>query len=200
MNDASQIDDRRRFKVLWKEMVFARIIPAALAAGPTVPALRLFGVYAGGPENHILASSILAGLIALPCVAAKRGKLVLPTTWAAVAAGMGLLILLEELSVSDVWTPMPAYATAAVALGVVEGILERSAATVYCGLMCGLLTGTLAGYVWWPPFSGGWGDTAAFCFSAVMLHLGIGLSLALGRWIRDLPKRKAGVDPAAGEG
>ena len=38
------------------------------------------------------------------------------------------------------------------------------------------------------------GDAASF----VSIHLGIGLSLALGRWIRDLPKRK--VDPGAGEG
>ena len=52
------------------------------------------------------------------------------------------------------------------------------------------------------PGVGGMGElTKAFLLPLLLfvtIHLGIGLSLALGRWIRDLPKRGASSPPAAG--
>jgi len=55
-------------------------------------------------------------------------------------------------------------------------------ATTYVGLLGGGVLGIVCGGLY---------RAVTPIGAFVMLEVGIGLSLALGRWIRDLPKRKA---------
>ena len=79
-------------------------------------------------------------------------------------------------------------------MGLGEGLHERSWATSLSGINGGALAGVLALLVLRSIylFENDLGGLAVeLDVSLPILHLGIGLSLALGRYIRDLPKRRA---------
>jgi len=205
MNDAPQIDDRRRFKELWKELVFARFCAAVVAALPWAY-LAPFPFFRDSWLRHVVAVVYSLAALALPSWASKRGKVVVPLV-AGAAFGAALIpyyvvpLLDTRPGVDDGYALV---FTICAAMGLAEGLLERSVATTWCGLVGGALSGWLAGallesfapvLVSWP-----WDYTVMMGATLGALHLGIGLSLALGRYIRDLPKRKAQVDPAGGEG
>jgi len=201
MNDAPQIDDRRRFKALWKELVFARILAAGVAG-------LVLGCLPGNLGPWWLVAA--AVLMAAPSAIAKRGHIVLPAVAAAIGAATIAYVMVpepvDETGMSDGYINIEQeYATVlliwAAAIGVVEGNLERSLATILSGTLGGMATGLVflpATILWTRRFTGGsgpwpqWAASFAFYFAlaSVFTHLSIGLSLALGRWIRDLPKRE----------
>jgi len=186
MNAPPQIDDRRRFRELWKELLLARFAAAA-AAGLAYAIIRegLGGAIGLG---------VLFLLLALPSAAAKRGRWVLPAVAAAVMAGALSAYIGTTRLTRDFDELLVITATIGAAMGVVEGTFEKSVATIYAGLIGGALAGAAA----WVAddvivsavrahIEQQCGLVAVF----VTIHLGIALSLALGRWIRDWPKRSA---------
>jgi hypothetical protein len=97
--------------------------------------------------------------------------------------------------------------TSAAAIGVAEALYEKSAAATFCGLFGSILAGiTTPLLLLWPlkpGFINDWNAAHAvlmtFVFGPSICNIGIGLSLALGRYIRDLPKKggaSAGGGPA----
>jgi len=106
MTDAPQIDDRRRFKELWKELLFARFL-VGLAAGGVILLLheaalglvvRYYGsrIYPGSLRDVAAAVkvvvpcaiiAIFSPFAAAPSAVAKRGKRVLPLIALSVAVG-----------------------------------------------------------------------------------------------------------------
>jgi hypothetical protein len=195
------LDDRRRLKSLWAELLFARIPAVFLAAMLSGNADLL---YLGWP--NLMGVAFFAFSAAIPSMVVKRGWFVLPLA-AAGAAGAGLLVVAVHNVVPmdrDLQGRAVLVAVFA-AVGVVEGQLERSIATTMCGLMGGALSGALANEWWrwrprWPWDSGPvrWSsiDDYLYFYPRIVMvlaiaHLGLGLSLALGRWVRDIPKRAA---------
>jgi hypothetical protein len=83
------------------------------------------------------------------------------------------------------------------ALGTAEGLLEESFVVAWCGALGGLLFGFGAGLASYglPDIIRGWSSRSEALVTGpvvlVILHLGVGLSLAAGRWVRDIPRRRA---------
>jgi len=192
------IDDRRRFKELWKELVYARLLGGALAgsldAAYTVCLLQFL------PDYSLLGYLSTVGLcvfLAMPSAVAKRGKVVLPLVAGAVLFGLTAARFGATGDSSHLRACVAILASVAAAMGLTEGLLERSLATLLCGMIGGSITG--CGVALWAfhylGISGEWSgfpaNMLAHSVYNATLHLGIGLSLALGRWIRDLPKRSA---------
>ncbi len=197
MTDAPHIDDRRRFKELWKELLLARVaVPLAIVIPLT--GIMVIGRWANSVSLIVLpliASAVF--LLVFPTVVAKRGKDV-HTAVAAGGIGAGLIALvalacLQLFKEEPISLPVLVYCMGA-GMGFAEGWLERSVATTYVGLIGGTLAGAAAVRALAPVFEqpNALAVVGLSALAAVVLHLGIGLSLALGRWIRDLPKRKAG--------
>ncbi len=213
MTDAPQIDDCRRFKELWKELCLARVIcgaAAALISAVIYWQLRWLPARLGafGSWLPFILSCVF---LALPSAAAKRGKLVIPLVSAA-ALGAHIVAYYGHMlaGITDASTTPQGVVVEIVALslvtnlamigagiGVVEGQLERSLATTFAGLTGGILCGGLAGWLrsWimrMPSFElqGFEREVWSAVVLVLCLHVGIGLSLAVGRWIRDLPKGK----------
>ena len=193
MTDAPQIDDRRRFKRLWTVLVFARALAGLLAGVAAVLVIEALHRGLGRGFSSQLVGIVLLGLFfALPSLAAKRGWLVVPAgIWAGAACGMLLLLVLHRMGVKNTWGAWPALATVGAAIGVVEGILEKSLATIYAGLLGGSLAGAAAAGCGDVLDAARWREPYIIPICFVLIHFGIGLSLALGRSIRDLPKRYA---------
>lgn len=226
MPGAVQIDDRRRFGELWKELLFARV-GAALAAtwglaaafhavmlvedifGFAVPWIG-YGLL-GWLVTFALGSGYVLSLAA-PTVIAKRGRRALVVAVAAVLVSYVIAVVTMHTDVAaDVRASSAGYIYAwpgvtgpllgviGAALGVAEGHLERSVATIYFGLAGGAVAGGVAGTltvgVWSSATLAGRepGYSATLFLigpvAATALHLGIGLSLAAGRYVRDLPGR-----------
>ena len=185
------IDDRRRFKELWKELLLARTA-AAFAAGALAKA-TVIGLIALKPGVNILSCLVIvvdALAAALPTAVAKRGYRVFPIAAIAVGLGYTFHYAIPDSVVADISFRQTVTVIVIVpftALGVVEGLLERSIATTLAGMLGGAIAGATHMAILWP------GPKNPFVGMAVMsmhLHLSIGLSLALGRWIRDLPRRR----------
>jgi len=213
MTDAPQIDDRRRFKELWKELLFARFL-VGLAAGGVILLLheaalglvvRYYGsrIYPGSLRDVAAAVkvvvpcaiiAIFSPFAAAPSAVAKRGKRVLPLIALSVAVGQTIGTLASGWGSEAV--PGALFGVVGAALGLAEGTLERSVAAIYSGLLGGALIGAILG-MGHRAYLNSLAGTAlgprllAACLLLAALHVGIGLSLALGRWIRDLPKRKS---------
>ena len=217
-----KIDDRRRYPRLWKEVLVARLLPGPFQGVGLVVALFIAGAatfelshgsseVAGFSAAFLITGTLLcAPILALPTLVAKRGVGPYFAAAGAVAAagiigtlGVWVTGAPEAESSSPYFPPVQTwlfmmFAVSAGAVGLVEGLYERSIATTYCGLIGGALSGYLAaasclrglghGVAWilaiWP-----WGATLG--------NVGIGLSLALGRYIRDLPKRREKSDGEA---
>ncbi len=216
MTDATIVDDRRRFRELWKELA-ARTI-AALLAGAAVlllhdAAIHLVVEYYGsrlGPlmwkDIEALRSTLgfvvpciliatMSPVYALPSVVVKQGRTVFPVVALFVAAGLTVGTLAGVYGRATL--PGSLLGVVGAALGLAEGMLERSTATIYSGLMGGAFMGALLGAGHRAYLDSLAGQAATFaprllasCLLLAGLHLSIGLSLALGRWIRDLPKRE----------
>jgi len=106
----------------------------------------------------------------------------------------------DSIEGSHAWLVMM-FGVSAGAVGLVEGIYERSIATIYCGLLGGAISG-VAGPILPHVVGASAGDPIgqallAFPVGATVGNIGIGLSLALGRYIRDLPKRREKSDGEA---
>jgi len=191
MTHSVRIDDRRRFRELWKELVFARLL-AAGAAGLAMRAIFELGPFITSGAFLLI---VYAFLFAAPSWVAKRGWIVPVAVMLASAVTIYLTYILDTkiLPGTDLF-PMAVIAMAGAGLGVAEGQIEKSMATNYCGLLGGIASGALACRIIDPDdvHDGWWFLPAAF----VMIHVGIGLSLALGRWMRDWPGRRAATPPA----
>ena len=194
------MDDRRRFRELWKELLLAR------AAGSVVGTIVFFlgfglVVFIWGRDPNaksVLALGIFAAVgLGIPSSIAKRGKTAGPlVALATFLAGAGLVASFVASGTywpDDIALPV----TLGCTIGAVEGSLERS----WASLLTGILGGTVSGLffaTYCPSYHHVDDIEVDFAFVAI-LHLGIGLSLALGRWIRDWPKRpaaRAGDNPA----
>jgi len=168
---------------------------------------------------------LCAIVLAVPTVIAKRGGRVYLSAAGAVACagiigtiGVYLTRTADAMSVHDAmdvydlsnvadsiegshaWLVMM-FGVSAAAVGLVEGLYERSIATTYCGLLGGALSGA-AGPILPRVIGASGGDPIgqallAFLIGATVGNVGIGLSLALGRYIRDLPKRREKSDGEA---
>ena len=209
------MDDGRRFRELWKELVYARCLASILAVVPV-----WFG-YSGLTTLclHIMTTRELVGLraegvvfmsvgVALPIHFVRKGWRVylvaVASAMAALLFSMGVCYLLPETEEGGLAVPLLTMATVGAALGTVEGLSERSVATLWAGLLGGAAAGTLSVGVhlgFFVPYEAFAEEGPMWVLiiilvlnmwaSVVTLQLGIGLSLALGRYIRDLPKRPA---------
>jgi len=200
MTDAPQIDDRRRFKELWRELVVARVGVAGLA-GALSAVILYYGEY--GTSDFGLLLMFIS--LSLPSAAAKRGFIVLPMVCAAIAASFIAVFVVTFRPVGFIvpvfGPPVHIYVpVVAASTGLAECLLERpwyAGATAIVGgpmfLAPGLAIGLLAQLIVGQ-------RVPVLFFMALMIscHVGIGLSLALGRWIRDLPKRR--IPPGEGDG
>jgi len=178
------VDDRRRFRELWKELVFARtLVPLVVAAAFVIAARELLP----RPAFLFPPVQVMGWMLymVIPSAAAKRG---LPVP--GLVGGLVLVPLVVfttfDISFCHPWSP-PVVATFTCAVGVSEGMLERSLATTLAGLAGGMLIAPFCGMVARPVQAS---DVLEFAAVLISAHLGIALSLALGRLIRDWPKRK----------
>ena len=209
MTGAPQIDDRRRFRELWKELVFARVAPGPVQGCAMVGIVYLLLEAAGRFGLACLPVLFIAwaGILAASSAVAKRGRFVFPRVAGGVLLSQVASVAgLFAVEASDEAGLVAVCAATAAAIGAIEGLLERSLATLYCGLLGGALVGALTPLALVQLL---WGPSAVrelsffFLFFACLVpicNVGIGLSLALGRWIRDLPKRKASGPPDGPEG
>ncbi len=193
MTDGPQIDDRRRFKELWKELCVraGAAMLAGLAAGVWIEVVdsHLSHSY---PLGNVLLLATPVVFLPLPSCSVKKGLTVFPYSAAALLSGIVLLVLVGELRFFG--GDLSLLVTLGTAIGVVEGLLERSLATLLAGMLGGAASGALACATWSHDLSGIIGvsghNIAIAMMAVVIVHVTIGLSLALGRGIRDLPKRK----------
>jgi len=184
-------------------MAFAGIMACMLTAG------HAWGEGAGAASQLLSLDLHVIGVFAvcfcLPIVSGQPDALWRGcAAYTAVCAALGLLFMGGGVKLFD-YTMGPAiFATAGAAVGTIEGMFERSIATTQSGLLGGAASGALAGLIWsalitrFPPAYGGGRsltETAvwlvSFAAAFVVTHLGIGSSLALGRYIRDWPKRSS---------
>jgi len=194
------IDDRRRFKELWKELLIARLAVGILQGC----AVGWIVVWAADARLGVAFLAVVfvgcAGILAASSAVAKRGRAVFPL----VAGG----VLLSQATSIGGCIAAGAFAEALLlavcgavvaAIGTLEGLFERSLATVYCGLLGGAAVGALAPVALmrlpWPDIFevAEWRAvlTVVLFFACLVpiCNVGIGLSLALGRLVRDLPRR-----------
>jgi len=189
-----KIDDNRRFRTLWRELVFARLLVTAAACGAFVAVYATLGDLTA--FDRYVTVGLVSIFMAAPSAAAKKGKRVVPLVAAAVALGIFPAILSRDPTSYKWVSAVAGFAAIGGAIGVVEGLFERALATTYCGLLGGSAAGALLGSLYdWAKIRQSF---LAFMVLFATIHVGVGLSLALGRWIRDLPKRGAsqgeGVD------
>jgi hypothetical protein len=212
--------DRRRFEGLAGEMILARFGGSIAAAACIIffyifcgeSWLSLYGLVAESRGDIRLFSAVALFPAALassiPTALAKRSwrpaaLTVLAATGAYVAASAGCVFLPgEDIAGYPLMMPVAQLGAVATAIGVVEGNLERSMATIFAGLFLGPLVGAWAGVC----SVLAWGDLDYFMFfrwwhhgmprdwrvlfiatlaSTAVIQTGISLSLALGRRIRN---------------
>jgi len=202
MTEHARPDDRRRFDDLGKEMVIARMLAPLL----TVLFLAIIGGLAKETRSGLVALVFSLGCIAapaIPSVAAKRGLIVLPAVCGAVVAAMlATRTGIEQAApVSSVMESRAIFGVIGATVGLIEGMLERSIATIYCGLIGGGFVGAVVGAAF--SLAENMGNNMLLLtfivIGFVTIEEGIAFSLAIGRRIRDLPKRtQPGAPPAGG--
>ena len=171
-------------------VLFIRILLAGVASNWT------------GHVDHYLTEfgAFVPFVLAVPSVVVlfvdKKGLRSLAPFALALPAGLAAWLLsvtfLEIRGWSDVAVFLAAYlGTVGAALGAGEGWAERCGATLYTGMLGGAVFGYSSFWLGvvlvesdWISSSRQWG------YTIIIMHLGIAFSLALGRYIRDLPKRK----------
>ena len=194
------IDDRRRFRELWKELVFARVA-AGFVSGSAV-ALVVAPHYlvqrraADALETVVVFTLFAVFVAAAPSGIAKRGAGSFVLVSAAVLAGVLCAYAGSWMAGRAGPGPVAVLASLGAAIGLSEGLAEKSIATTYCGLLGGTATGAILGLVvaaWAIVSAEGEFSLLGVGSAFAVLQVAIGLSLALGRWIRDRPRRKAGA-------
>jgi len=202
-DDAPQIDDRRRFKELRGELLWCRalivpvefvgLIAALIFAAVVTDAGTCFNSMMSDLAFLITGTIACAPVLALPTLAAKRGSgpFLLAALAMAAAGVAGTLGCRAVGADPDAWFLMM-FGVSAAAAGLVEGIFERSVATTFCGMVGGAAGGVAGPMVCRALMGGTYLDLGIILFvvGALSGNLAIGLSLALGRWMRDLPKKK----------
>jgi len=191
------VDDRRRFKELWKELLFARLLVGGACGAVGCVLIVLLERYSPACSYAVVMLAFAA-----PSAVALRGRASGPLVALAVGLSLGLMAVVGQ-HVAFGRDETPLFATVVAAMGVTEGLRCRSLATVSAGIVGGAASGVLGWRVgFWVGFhllgesAFTWALPGAAAVASV--HLGLGVSLALGRWVRDLPKRKA--DPGGAEG
>ena len=205
MTDAPQIDDRRRLGDL-ADFILIRVIVTCVTASVVGPIfLRVRHFHPMYPTRDWQFFTVLAFLMVLvlgiPSALSKKGARSWLVVFGMSLSGAGAAVIGGATFGESTWDPLcVALGAVGAALGTAEGLLERSIATTYAGLIGGLLSGSAAAAVvpamglhYW--YLWGKGDRQMGLFWVVLsmafiIQFGVALSLALGRWIRDLPKRK----------
>ncbi len=196
MTDAPQIDDPlREMREGYSEgrLLALRCIAGAIAGlvsgyGGTAILLRpvLFALpsSAGRRTSRFLIGAVIAayGAAAIWRILAESGSMGELTAF----GGVQQLILIIMMSV------FVAFAEGLAERSMTIAVVGASATLVWTGLLLLPIISDLSVQLAesWPA----WPLLLAYAQANIVL------SLALGRYIRDLPKRKAGVDPGAGEG
>ena len=200
MTDAHEIDDRRRLGDL-ADFILIRVLVTCVPAFVVGPILwRARSITGMRRWQFTILAFLMIIVLGVPSALSKRGA----RSWLAVF-GASLLgaaaatIGGAAFGESDVGRLCIALGAVGAALGTAEGLMERSIATTYAGLMGGLAAGSVAAALvramretlWYWRYPGDdWGLFWLVLSMAFIIQFGVALSLALGRWIRDLPKRK----------
>ncbi len=177
MNDTPQIDDRRRFKELWKELLYARFL-AALLAG--VVALLCDGVASPGDQ--------IAALVcfALPSLVARRGWDLLPMLAATFVCAVAAVAVAERHGLARPWDLSVSVAIFGCALGLAEGLHDGSIAAMLSGGlgvgMLGAVGGRLALHVRQETSNSALAFSASLVLAFVVLHLASAASPKMVRW------------------
>jgi hypothetical protein len=189
-HDSANAAPQRRYAELWRELVFAR-----LGVSLAVFLFTLFsmdGIFwslrlVGGRWIFLGFIAALALTVSLPSQAARRSWAVIPTVSCAVAVAIGIPWIVCILGLTETLPPRVILGAVGAGIGWAEGFIERSLATIHAGLMGGAVFGFMAGAlverVWLHQIQE-LDDLAFPCAIAVcFIHVAVGLSLALGRWI-----------------
>ncbi len=173
----------------WREVTSIRFLHGAR---PGRQSLELFSLLFAPSYRSAFAMVVM---LSFASAAAKRGTWVVPACAAAAAASLGAGLAGCSLLGASGPGLVTGVALIGAGIGLAEGLLERSVATIYAGLLGGALSGAAVGLaVQWAFVTkqvGYPGAVAAgHCLQFVMLNVGVALSLALGRRIRDLPKER----------
>ena len=176
MTDAPQVDDRRRFKALWKELLLARLLVALLAG---VAALLCEGVACPGSQITVLLC------LAVPSLVARRGWGLPPLLAAAFACAVGALIVAERHGLARTWDLSVSVAIFGCALGLAEGIHDGSLTAVLSGGLgtgtAGAIAGRFALYLREETSPSSLAFRASLVLAFVTLHLASGASPGLAR-------------------
>ncbi len=178
----------------WQEVCNIRLIHRA---SPGRQSVELFALLYAPSLRPAFAMVVM---LAFASAAAKKGLWVVPACAAAAAASLGAGIGGGRLLGGGGPGLVMGVALVGAGVGLAEGLFERSVATIYAGLLGGALSGAAVGFVvqWaYVTCEAGYGGAVAagHCMQFALLHVGVGLSLAAGRYIRDLPKER-GPAPA----
>ena len=195
MSETSIRNRPSRYRELWVEIVFARILAAA-AAGALVSLVVKSVLGRWVPAAKVLGPVVLAAGLAAPTAVAKRWKRAFP---AAAGGALAAMIAVRVVYWAYAGATPPAWiflAAAGAAVGLAEGAIDHSASEAYGGLVDGALGGVLAGLfvlragdrLQSLSFVGQ--DVVYFASAFVVIHLGVGLGLGFGRQLRALAAQK----------
>ena len=216
--NARGIIDRRRFPDFRSELIYARILAASVAGAVAMLVTWLYSAVfmaiafrsmSGGPGPAMFLLLLPVVLVApaslaAPSSVAKRGRIVFLLTMLAiigahVATYLGIYFTGVQMTMRNQGALL---GVTGAAIGVTEGIFEKSVATTYAGLLGGAfgsaITGMVLSKVIAPLLIGGGGGVFSgivtiWFFTTVQyvgIHLCVGVSLALGRRLRDLPQQR----------
>ena len=203
MSETPLIDDRRRFRELWKELLFARLCVSLLLSPVILSGIDMLSYFDSVASGYGWRAEwwdwsvviMLGFTVGLPSLAAKKGGVVFPVVGFGAILALSPAWVFQTTRSAPMLTPCVVLGLVGTGAGLVEGRLERSLATMWCGLLGGALSGILGGLI----VSGGAVYSDGQCRPGILsaggpiaLHLGIGFSLALGRWVRDWPRRGQG--------
>ncbi len=204
MSDTKEMSpDRRRFKVVWQELLIARFL-VPLCAGAV-------GCYLLGTSESAGASRNLAGIVLigiafpLPVLVAKRGLYHYALVGAAAALVLGASFMADDLKESTV--AIASITAVVTTMALIEFLFERDRLLPLVTIAAAALMGLAAGkfYQWADIATGADAVTLKEIRMAlgletllgfVAMHLAVGLAVALGRYARDRSKNGTPVEKA----
>jgi len=153
------------------------------------------------PRDTMVGALAFSIAFALPSIQGKKMPLFAFLVFLPTFFGLAMMHVFGEVRLFRGASCMAVFAVAGSSAGLLEGWWDGSLATLEAGLTGGMVSGSAAGAVcakMLPSKSlGDWGpkgETAVIALAAamVMVHVGVVLSVFVGRWARDLPRRRRG--------